>query len=187
MLDHQRDDFIVAEIPLTKVEVAIDRFARAQKLARIEAQLVKQLAQFPLAQRLDVIVNFFEIDATLTEQLVQFATLGSSGFFVNSDHKNVLRALVFVLRSLINLSRFSDTTQNYKNSNSKYEAPSTKHVFLREDSAHSRRFGHTLDRQNVSARAQIRAMAMRHLIDLMKCFADRLFQRPIDSILAPEE
>lgn len=101
MLDHQRDDFIIAEIPLTKVEVAIDRFARAQKLARIEAQLVKQLAQFLFAQRLDVIVNFFEIDATLTEQLVQFATLGSSGFFVNSNHKNVLCGLYFVLRSLI--------------------------------------------------------------------------------------
>ena len=85
MLDHQRDDLIIAQFTPTKVEFAINRFARAQKLARIEAQLVEQLAQFLFAQRLDVIVNFFEIDATLTEQLVQFATLGSSRFFVNGD------------------------------------------------------------------------------------------------------
>jgi hypothetical protein len=100
MLDHQRDDFIIAEIPLTKVEVAIDRFAGAEKLARIEAHLFEQLAEFLFAQRLDVVVNFFEIDATLTEQLVQLTTLRSSGFFVNSDHKNVFCALDFVLWTL---------------------------------------------------------------------------------------
>ena len=85
MLDHQRDDLIIAKFALTKVEFAINRFARAQKLARLEAHLFEQLTKFLFAQRLDVIVNFFEIDATLTEQLVQLATLGSSRFFVNSD------------------------------------------------------------------------------------------------------
>jgi hypothetical protein len=99
MLHHQRDDLIIAQFPFAKIEFAIDRFARAQKLARLEANLPEQLAQFLVAQRLDVIVNLFEIDATLTEQLVQLATLGSSRFFVNSNHKNVLCALCFVLCS----------------------------------------------------------------------------------------
>ena len=93
MLDHQRDDFIITQFLFAKFELAIDRFTRAQKLARIEAHLFEQLAQFLFAQRLDVVVNFFEIDATLTEQLVQLATLGSSGFFVNSDsvgHRSVV-------------------------------------------------------------------------------------------------
>jgi hypothetical protein len=85
MLDHQRDELIFAQFGLAKVEFAINRFARAQKLARLEAHLLDQLAQLLFAQRLDVVVNLFEIDATLTEQLVQLATLGSSRFFVNSD------------------------------------------------------------------------------------------------------
>ena len=104
MLDHQRDEYIIAQVALSKVEFAINRFARAQELARLEAHLLEQLAKFLFAQRLDVIVNFFEIDATLTEQLVQLATLRSSRFFVNSDHKNVLCTLCFVLGSLAKLT-----------------------------------------------------------------------------------
>jgi hypothetical protein len=85
MLDHQRDDLVVAQFALAKIEFAINRFARAQKLARLDAHLFEQLAQFLFAQRLEVIVNLFEIGATLTEQLVQLATLRSSRFFVNGD------------------------------------------------------------------------------------------------------
>jgi len=85
MLDHQRDDLVIAEILLTKFQFTINRFTRPQKLARLDAHLFEQLAQFLFAQRLDVVVNFFEVDATLTEQLVQLATLRSSRFFVNGD------------------------------------------------------------------------------------------------------
>ena len=96
MLDHQSDELIVAQFALAKAELAINRFTRPQKLARLKAHLLEQLAQFLFAQRLDVIVNFFEIDATLTEQLVQLATLRSSRFFVNGDslrHKFGVRRL----------------------------------------------------------------------------------------------
>lgn len=85
MLRHQRSDLSVGQVLLPKFELAINRFASTQKFARLDAHLLEQLAQFPLAQRLDVVVDLFEIDATLTEQLVQLATLGSSGFFVNCD------------------------------------------------------------------------------------------------------
>jgi hypothetical protein len=67
MLDHQSDEFIIAQFAFTRVEFAIDRFARAQKLAGLKAHLLEQLAQLLFAQRLDVIVDLFEIDATLTE------------------------------------------------------------------------------------------------------------------------
>ena len=86
MLDHQRDDLIVGELLLSKFEFPINRFTRSQKVARFHTHLLKQLAQLLFAQRLDVIVDLFEIDATLTEQLVQLATLRSSRFFVNGNH-----------------------------------------------------------------------------------------------------
>ena len=85
MLDHQRDELIVAQFALAKVEFAINRFARPQEPARFHAHFLKQVPQLLFAQRLDVIVDLFEIDATLTEQLVQLAALRSSRFFVNSD------------------------------------------------------------------------------------------------------
>ena len=96
MLDHQRDDFVVAEIFLSNLQFAIDRFAAAQKLARVDTHLLDQIAQLLLVQRLNVVIDLSVIDAALTEQLVQLATFASSGFFVNCDHKN----LSLVLRSL---------------------------------------------------------------------------------------
>ena len=85
MLNHQRDEFIIAQFAFAKIEFAINRFTRPQKLTRLNTHLLEQLAQLLFAQRLDVVVNLFEIDATLTEQLVQLATLRSGRFFVNSD------------------------------------------------------------------------------------------------------
>jgi len=85
MLYHERDYFFVAEFFLTQTKLAIDSFTRAQKLARLDAHLLDQFAQFPLAQRLDVVIDFLKAHATLTEQLVQLATLRSSRLFVNSD------------------------------------------------------------------------------------------------------
>ena len=85
MLDHECDNLIIAQFLCAKIEFAIDRFTCAQKLARLESHLLEQLAQFLFAQRLDVVVDLFEIDATLTEQLVQLATLRSSRFLVDGD------------------------------------------------------------------------------------------------------
>ena len=122
MPDHQRDDLIIAQFTLTKFEFAINRFARAQKLARLEVHLFEQLAKFLFAQRFDVVVNLFEVDATLTEQLVQLATLGSSRFFVNSDHKDGLCTWGFVLCSLANLTALMTPRTYSKNSSTKYKA-----------------------------------------------------------------
>ena len=85
MLDHQRDELVVAQFALAQIKFAINRFTCAQKLARLAAHLFEQLAELFLAQRLDVIVHLLEIDATLTEQLVQVATFRSSWFFVDGD------------------------------------------------------------------------------------------------------
>ena len=83
MFDHQRDDLTVTEIFLANLQFAIDRFARAQKFARFNAHLLDEMAQLLFCQRLDVVVDLFEIDAALTEQLVQLATLRSSRFLVD--------------------------------------------------------------------------------------------------------
>ena len=85
MLDHQRNDFFVAEFFLTQTKLAIDSFTRAQELARLDIHLLDQFAQFPLAQRLDVVIDFLKVHATLTEQLVQLATLRSSRLFVDCN------------------------------------------------------------------------------------------------------
>src|SRR6266571_4511027 len=85
MLDHQRNYLIIAKVFLTQTKFAIDSLARAQKLARLDAQLLDQLAQFLLAQGRDIVIHFLKRDATLTEQLVHFATLRSSGLFVDGD------------------------------------------------------------------------------------------------------
>ena len=99
MLDHQRDDFIIAEVFLSHLQFAINRFAAAKQLARLDPDLSNQIAQLLFVQWLDVVIDLFEVDATLTEQLVKFTTLRSSRFLVNGNHKNmyfVLRPLGFV-------------------------------------------------------------------------------------------
>jgi hypothetical protein len=82
---------VVAEVFLSNLQFAIDRFAGAQKLARVDAHLLDQIAQLLFGQRLDVVIDLLEIDAALTEQLVQLATFASSRFLVDGDfvcHKN---------------------------------------------------------------------------------------------------
>src|SRR6185369_13286642 len=61
------------------------RFTLSQKLARLHVHFAKQLSEFLFTQRLNVVINFLVRNATLTEQLVHLATLGSSWFFVNCD------------------------------------------------------------------------------------------------------
>jgi len=90
MFHHQRDEFIVAEIFPAETKLTRDGLTRSQNLSRPEAHFPEQLAELLFAERLEIIIDLFEVNATLTEQLVQFATLGSSGLFVNCNHKNVL-------------------------------------------------------------------------------------------------
>src|SRR5437588_12872396 len=85
MFDHQRDDFIVAQIFLAQFEFAIDRFAGAQQLAWRDAHLLNQLAQLLFAQRLDVIVDLAKVHAAFTKESIHFATLGTGWLFVNGD------------------------------------------------------------------------------------------------------
>ena len=85
MLDHQCDQLVVAQFLLTQRQLAIDRFTRAKEFARPQLHFLDQSAQLLFAQRFEIIINFFESDATLPEQLVQLATLGSSWLFVNGN------------------------------------------------------------------------------------------------------
>src|SRR5262249_4581962 len=86
MLDHHRDQFAVAEFVLRQSELFVDRLTLPQKIARLQVHFTKQLREFLLTQRLNVVINFLKRNATLTEQLVHLATLGSSWFFVNCEH-----------------------------------------------------------------------------------------------------
>ena len=85
MLDHQGDDFVIAEVFLAQTQLSIDRFAGAEQVARLDAHLLDQLSQFLCTQRLEIIVDLAEVDAALTEQLVQLATFRSSWFLVDCD------------------------------------------------------------------------------------------------------
>ena len=85
MFDHQRNDLVVAEVLLAQPELAIDRLARAQKLARLDAHLLNQLSQFLLTERLEVIIDLAEIDTAFSEKPIHLATLRAGWFFVNCD------------------------------------------------------------------------------------------------------
>src|ERR1700752_1534076 len=86
MLNHHGDKLAVAELVLVQSELFVDWFTIPQKVQRLHVHLSKQLTEFLLTQRLNVVINFLKRNAALTEQLVHLATLGSSWFFVNCDH-----------------------------------------------------------------------------------------------------
>src|SRR5215813_3036699 len=71
MFHHQRDEFIVAEIFLAQTKLTRDGLTRSQNLSRPEAHFPEQLAELLFAERLEIIIDLFEVNATLTEQLVQ--------------------------------------------------------------------------------------------------------------------
>lgn len=85
VLDHQRNDLVIAQLFLSQAELAIYRFARAQQLARLDFHLLNQVAQLLFAQRLEVVINLLEVDTALPEQFVQLATLASRRLFVDRD------------------------------------------------------------------------------------------------------
>jgi hypothetical protein len=88
MFDHQGNDLVVCELTFAEAELTIDRFAGAKKFPRGDLHLTNQLGEFRLGERFNVIVHFIEISAALPEQFVQFTTLRSGWFFVNSDFHN---------------------------------------------------------------------------------------------------
>ena len=85
MLGHESNDLVVGEFTCAKPEFAVDRLGRAQQLARPKPRLLYQLAQLPLAERLDVVVDLPEIDPALTEQAMRLAALASSRLLVDGD------------------------------------------------------------------------------------------------------
>ena len=85
MLQHKFDQFVIRKHVLTQSQIFISSLAFAQQVTRFEFHLAEQIAQLSFRQRLNVIIDFLERDATLTEQLVDFSTLRSSWFFVNND------------------------------------------------------------------------------------------------------
>src|SRR5205807_2990692 len=64
---------------------------------------------------------------------------------------------------------------------------SVANSFLRKYSAHARRFGHAIDRQDVSACAHVCAVTVRRLMHLLKRVGHSVFERLINALLAPEE
>jgi hypothetical protein len=76
---------MVAQLFLGQAKIAIYRFAGAQQLAWLDSHFVNQVAQLLLAERLEVVIDFVVVDAALTEQFVQLATLGSSRLFVDCN------------------------------------------------------------------------------------------------------
>jgi hypothetical protein len=85
MSGHEANGFFVGRVALGEAEFAVDGFARAQELARGDVHFGDELAQLRFANRLDVVVDFLKLDAALTEQPVNFSTLGSSRFLVDGD------------------------------------------------------------------------------------------------------
>ena len=85
MLDHESNNLVVGEFAFAESEFFIDGLARPQQFARRQPHLLYQLAQLPLAKRLNVVVDLPEIDPALTEQAMRLAALGSSRLLVDGD------------------------------------------------------------------------------------------------------
>src|SRR5829696_2500272 len=85
MLDHQPDQFAVAEFVFRQPKLFINGLTLTQKIPRLQIHLAKQLGKFLPAEWFYVVIDFLVRNAALTEQLVHLATLRSSRFFVNRD------------------------------------------------------------------------------------------------------
>ena len=85
MLDHESNDLVVGEFASAQPEFAVDRLGRAQQFARPKPRLPYQLAQLPLAEWRDVVIDLPVIDAALTEQAMRLAALASSRLLVDGD------------------------------------------------------------------------------------------------------
>src|SRR4029453_2504612 len=60
-------------------------------------------------------------------------------------------------------------------------------TFLREYPSSPPRFGHTIDGQDVRTGAQVGAITLGSLMDLVKGIAHRVLERLVDALLAPEK
>src|SRR6266550_2382666 len=105
------NDFIVAEIFLSESKLPIDRFAGAQKFARLEAHLLNQFSQLFLAERLEVIVNLAEINAAFSEEPVHLAAFRAGWFFVDGD---VVVHLIWSAATCHRFVPFCDSTHQRK-------------------------------------------------------------------------
>jgi len=85
MFDHERDGLVVRQFALVRIEFAVERFLRAQQVARGSAQLADEFAEFRFAKRRGDVVDLVVTDAALTEQAVGLATGASSRLLVNRD------------------------------------------------------------------------------------------------------
>src|SRR6185369_1476453 len=85
VFDHQRNQLTVVELAFAESQLFINRFTLAQKLTRFQVQLSHEFGELLLAQGLNVVIHLLKCNATLPEQLVHFATLRSSRFFVDRD------------------------------------------------------------------------------------------------------
>jgi hypothetical protein len=85
MLDHQRDDFGIAELVFGQTQFTVDRLACSKELTMSDLHLPDQFRKLLLRQRFDVVVNLLEVHATLTEQPIQLAAFRSSWFFVDGN------------------------------------------------------------------------------------------------------
>ena len=85
MLGHEADDFVVGEFATPEPQLLVDRLARSQELARLDAHLPDQLAQLPLPYRVCDVVDLLVRNPALTEQAVGLATLASGRLLVDGD------------------------------------------------------------------------------------------------------
>src|SRR5882724_11912007 len=85
MLDHQRDNLVVAELTLSQAEFAIDWFALAQEITRLEFHLSEQVRELFLAERLDVIVNLIKVHAAIAQKPIHLAAFCTGWSFVNAN------------------------------------------------------------------------------------------------------
>ena len=85
MRDHERDALVVREFAAVRVQLAVERFFRAQQGARRDVHLGEEFAQFRFAERRGRVINLLEFDAALTEQATGLAAGASSRFLVDRD------------------------------------------------------------------------------------------------------
>ena len=85
MLEHDGDDFILRKLVYAESKLLVNLLLRAQDVARLKLHLLQKRAQPLLVKRFNVVVDFFERDAALTEQPIKLAACGSSRFLVNSN------------------------------------------------------------------------------------------------------
>lgn len=86
MRDHERDCFVARQFAPPWVQLAVERFFRAQQSARRDVHLGEEFAQFRFAERRGRVIDLLELDAALTEQARGLAACASSRLLVDRDY-----------------------------------------------------------------------------------------------------